>query len=94
MRWAASMVADVHRILMRGGVFLYPRDTRDPETPGRTDPVQGQPDGHAHRTGGRLGLDRLQTSAALYRPVCTRKPRSFWARATKSNGSNATTRSF
>ncbi len=37
MRWAASMVADVHRILMRGGVFLYPRDTRDPETPGRTD---------------------------------------------------------
>lgn len=37
MRWAAAMVADVHRILMRGGVFLYPRDTRDPETPGRTD---------------------------------------------------------
>ena len=37
MRWAASMVADVHRILMRGGVFLYPRDTRDPDTPGRTD---------------------------------------------------------
>ncbi len=37
MRWAASMVADVHRILMRGGVFLYPRDTRDPDFPGRTD---------------------------------------------------------
>lgn len=37
MRWAAAMVADVHRILMRGGVFLYPRDTREPGTPGRTD---------------------------------------------------------
>jgi fructose-1,6-bisphosphatase I/sedoheptulose-1,7-bisphosphatase len=35
MRWVASMVADVHRILMRGGVFMYPRDTRDPSKPGR-----------------------------------------------------------
>lgn len=37
MRWAAAMVADVHRILMRGGIFLYPRDTREPGMPGRTD---------------------------------------------------------
>lgn len=29
MRWIASMVAEAHRILMRGGVFLYPRDLRD-----------------------------------------------------------------
>ncbi|ROR34440.1 class 1 fructose-bisphosphatase [Inmirania thermothiophila] len=29
MRWIASMVAEVHRILMRGGVFLYPRDRRE-----------------------------------------------------------------
>lgn len=28
MRWIASMVADVHRILMRGGLFMYPRDER------------------------------------------------------------------
>lgn len=28
MRWAGSMVADVYRILCRGGVFLYPRDAR------------------------------------------------------------------
>ena len=28
MRWVASMVAEVHRILMRGGIFLYPRDNR------------------------------------------------------------------
>jgi fructose-1,6-bisphosphatase I/sedoheptulose-1,7-bisphosphatase len=35
MRWIASMVAEAHRILMRGGVFLDPRDTRDPAMPGR-----------------------------------------------------------
>ena len=35
MRWIASMVAEVHRILVRGGVFLYPRDTKDPGKPGR-----------------------------------------------------------
>ena len=35
MRWIASLVAEAHRILMRGGVFLYPRDTKDPARPGR-----------------------------------------------------------
>jgi fructose-1,6-bisphosphatase I / sedoheptulose-1,7-bisphosphatase len=35
MRWIASMVAEAHRILMRGGVFLYPRDTKDAGKPGR-----------------------------------------------------------
>ncbi|BBE08856.1 fructose-1,6-bisphosphatase [Mycoavidus cysteinexigens] len=35
MRWVASMVADVHRILNRGGIFMYPADQRDPTKPGR-----------------------------------------------------------
>jgi fructose-1,6-bisphosphatase I len=35
MRWIASMVADVHRILMRGGVFMYPWDKREPNKPGK-----------------------------------------------------------
>jgi len=35
MRWIASMVAEAHRILMRGGVFMYPRDSRDPLRAGR-----------------------------------------------------------
>ena len=35
MRWIASMVADVHRILMRGGVFMYPWDQREPNKPGK-----------------------------------------------------------
>ena len=28
MRWVASMVADVHRIMTRGGVFMYPIDSK------------------------------------------------------------------
>jgi len=35
MRWVASMVADVHRILVRGGIYLYPRDTKEPRRTGR-----------------------------------------------------------
>ena len=35
MRWIASMVADVHRILTRGGVFMYPWDKREPQKPGK-----------------------------------------------------------
>lgn len=35
MRWIASLVAEAHRILMRGGVFLYPRDTKDLAQAGR-----------------------------------------------------------
>lgn len=35
MRWIASMVADVHRIMCRGGVFMYPADAREPGKPGK-----------------------------------------------------------
>lgn len=35
MRWIASMVADVHRIMVRGGVFLYPWDAREPDRAGK-----------------------------------------------------------
>jgi fructose-1,6-bisphosphatase I len=35
MRWVASMVADVHRILTRGGVFMYPWDKREPGKAGK-----------------------------------------------------------
>lgn len=33
MRWIAAMVGDVHRILCRGGIFMYPRDNKDPHKP-------------------------------------------------------------
>jgi fructose-1,6-bisphosphatase I len=35
MRWIASMVAEVHRILIRGGIFMYPYDSRDPSKAGK-----------------------------------------------------------
>ncbi len=35
MRWVASMVADVHRIMSRGGIFMYPRDARPGYSAGR-----------------------------------------------------------
>ena len=35
MRWIASLVAETHRILVRGGVFLYPRDNKEPVKAGR-----------------------------------------------------------
>ncbi len=35
MRWIASMVADVHRILNRGGIFMYPADKREPDKAGK-----------------------------------------------------------
>jgi fructose-1,6-bisphosphatase I / sedoheptulose-1,7-bisphosphatase len=35
MRWIASLVAEVHRILIRGGVFLYPKDSKEPLKAGR-----------------------------------------------------------
>lgn len=34
-RWIAAMVAEVHRILMRGGIFMYPRDFKTPAMAGR-----------------------------------------------------------
>ena len=39
MRWIASMVAEVHRILMRGGVFMYPKDTKDRDQTGTAAPA-------------------------------------------------------
>lgn len=35
MRWIASMVAEVYRILTRGGIFMYPYDTKNPAMEGR-----------------------------------------------------------
>jgi len=35
MRWVAAMVAEIHRILTRGGIFMYPFDNRDPSKPGK-----------------------------------------------------------
>ena len=61
MRWIASMVAEAHRILMRGGVFLYPRDTKDPSKPGRLRLLyEANPIGFImEQAGGRASTGRL-----------------------------------
>jgi fructose-1,6-bisphosphatase I len=35
MRWNGAMVGDVHRVMMRGGIFLYPSDSRNPKQPAK-----------------------------------------------------------
>lgn len=35
MRWNGAMVGDVHRVLSRGGIFLYPSDTKKPDQPAK-----------------------------------------------------------
>ena len=54
MRWIASLVAEAYRILIRGGVFLYPGDQRQGLSPGPAAPgLRGQPDRLPDRAGGR-----------------------------------------
>ena len=61
MRWIASMVAEAHRILMRGGVFLYPRDSKDPGKSGRLRLLyEANPIGFImEQAGGRASTGRL-----------------------------------
>jgi len=70
MRWVGSMVAEAHRILLRGGVFLYPRDSKDAAKAGRlrllyeANPIGliMQAAGGRASTGERCVLDVLPTS--------------------------------
>jgi fructose-1,6-bisphosphatase I/sedoheptulose-1,7-bisphosphatase len=61
MRWIASMVAEAHRILMRGGVFLYPRDSKEPKRAGRLRLLyEANPIGFViEQAGGRASTGRL-----------------------------------
>ena len=63
MRWVAAMVADVHRILMRGGVFLYPWDRREPNKPGKLRLMyEGNPMAFlVEQAGGKATTDGRQT---------------------------------
>ena len=62
-RWIASMVAEAHRILMRGGVFLYPRDTREATREGRLRLLyEANPVGFlVEQAGGRASTGRQST---------------------------------
>ena len=93
MRWIASLVADAYRILVRGGVFLYPGDERQglrhgPAAAG----LRGQPDRLAGRAGRRRrhrhGRPHPRHRAAT---ACTSACRWSSARPGKSSASPATT---
>ncbi len=62
-RWIASMVAEAHRILMRGGVFMYPRDSKDPSKNGRLRLLyEANPIGFVmEQAGGRASTGRQPT---------------------------------
>lgn len=67
MRWIASMVAEAHRILMRGGVFMYPRDTKDASKPGRLRLLyEANPVGYLmEQAGGRASTGRQPVLGVL-----------------------------
>ncbi|MGF6932271.1 fructose-1,6-bisphosphatase [Paraburkholderia sp. UCT70] len=76
MRWIASMVAEVHRILMRGGVFMYPRDSKtagDGRAPAPA--LRSEPDELPGRAGGRPRDHRPRTHSRR------RAARAAWPRA-------------
>jgi len=60
LRWIASTVAEVHHILMRGGVFMYPKDTKDANKPGRLRQIyEANPIGFLiEQAGGRASTGR------------------------------------
>jgi fructose-1,6-bisphosphatase I/sedoheptulose-1,7-bisphosphatase len=71
MRWIASLVAETHRILMRGGVFMSPRDRKDLSEAGRRRLLyQANPIGFlVEQAGGRASTGR--------EPILTMEPESL-----------------
>ena len=95
MRWIASMVAEAHRILMRGGVFLYPRDTKDPSKPGRLRLLyEANPIGFIiEQAGGRASTGPPADARRAAERAAPAHRRWSSARATRSSASSATTTS-
>lgn len=82
MRWVASAVAELHRILTRGGVFLYPRDTKDPAKAGRLRLLyEASPIAFlVEQAGGRAGTGRHRILDVLPEQLHQRIPLVFGAR--------------
>lgn len=75
MRWVASLVAEVHRVLMRGGLFMYPQDGRPQGRAGRLRLLyEGSPMAHVvEQAGGAASTGRARllevAPAALHERV-------------------------
>jgi fructose-1,6-bisphosphatase I/sedoheptulose-1,7-bisphosphatase len=76
------MVAEAHRILMRGGVFMYPRDTKDPAKPGRLRLLyEANPVGFImEQAGGRASTGRQADAGRQPTSRCTSASASCSAR--------------
>ncbi len=93
MRWIASMVADVHRILTRGGVFMYPRDSREPEKPGKLRLMyEANPMSFIIEQAGGAATNGHQRILDIQPETCTSASRCSWAPRRKSNAPPPTTR--
>ena len=69
---SASMVADVHRILTRGGVFLYPWDQREPDKPGKLRLMyEANPMAFLVEQAGGVATNGKQRIMDICRPSCT-----------------------
>ena len=82
MRWIASLVAEAHRILMRGGVFLYPRDKKNGSRPGRLRlAYEANPIGFlVEQAGGRASTGRGPALAVAPAELHQRMPFVFGSR--------------
>ena len=91
MRWVASMVADVFRVLSRGGIFMYPRDSKNKD--GRLRLMYEANPMALHRRAGRRRGDRRArpASSTSSRRPCTSAWRWSSARRTRSTRSPRTT---
>lgn len=75
MRWTGSMVADIHRILKRGGVFMYPWDNRNPDAAGKLRLLyEANPMGMLIEQAGGLAFDEDH-------PILEIQPRALHQRA-------------
>ncbi len=92
MRWVASMVADVHRILTRGGIFIYPIDAKTREQGGKLR-LMYEANPRRSSSNRRAGRPPPAGSASwMYRRRnCTSVCRCSWGRATKSGWPPGTT---
>ena len=90
-RYVGAMVADVHRILLQGGVFMYPPTQKAPKGKLRL-MYEANPDGDDRRAGRRQGAERARAAHPRRdsRPTSTSACRSSSAAAKKSTTSRRT----
>ena len=87
MRWVASMVADVHRIMSRGGIFMYPRDAREGYKAGRLRLMyEGNPMAFLIEQAGGAATNGHQRILEVEPKNYTSALRCFLVRPTKSSG--------